>query len=275
MDLNIRSTIRLNNEVEIPRLGLGVYQTPAGSIAERAVTVALDIGYRHVDTAQIYENEQSVGEAVRNGGVPREEIFVTTKLGNADHGYDRAISACRRSLDALGLEYVDLYLIHWPVEGLRGNSWQALETLYEEGLCRSIGVSNYMTRHLEELLDSCRVVPVVNQVEFSPFLFQRELLDFCRGAGIVVEAYSPLTKAQRLADPHLVSVAERYGRTAAQVLIRWALQHDMVVLPKSEHPERIRENASVFDFELSAGDMQELDGLDEGLRTSWDPTDQA
>jgi diketogulonate reductase-like aldo/keto reductase len=274
MDLTIRSTIRLNNEVEIPRLGLGVYQTPAGSIAEQAVTAALDIGYRHVDTARIYDNEHSVGEAVCRGPVPREELFVTTKLWNADHGYDRAISACRRSLDALGLEYVDLYLIHWPVEGLRGDSWRALEALYEEGLCRSIGVSNYMIRHLEELLDSCRVVPAVNQVEFSPFLFQEALLEFCREAGIVIEAYSPLTKAQRLTDPRLVAIAERHQRTTAQILIRWALQHDMVVLPKSEHPARIQENAAVFDFELSAFDMQELDGLDEGLRTSWDPTDQ-
>lgn len=274
MNLDIHATVTLNNGVEMPRLGLGVYQTPPGKTTEKAVAAALDHGYRHIDTAKIYGNEHSVGKAIRRSEVPREEIFVTTKLWNSDHGYDRTIAACRESLKNLGLEYVDLYLIHWPVEGLRADSWRALETLHEEGLCRSIGVSNYTIRHLEELLGECSVVPAANQVELSPFLRQEKLLAFCRGQGIQVQAYSPLTKGRRLGDRVLKTIADRHGVSPAQVLIRWALQHDLVVLPKSENPKRIRENGSVYGFALSVEEMQELDGLHEGLRTSWDPTHQ-
>jgi len=266
------TTLELCNGVTIPRLGLGCYQLPDGPPALHAVDYALEVGYRHLDTARMYGNESSVGEAVRNSFVPREEIFITTKLWNDDHGYDRAITACQESLNDLGLDYVDLYLIHWPVEDKRRDSWRALETLAEEGLCRAIGVSNYMPRHLEELLGECRIRPAVNQVEFSPYLFLEDLLTLCRAEQIALEAYSPLTKGQRLGDPKLAEIAAECGRTPAQILIRWALQHDLIVIPKAGRPEHILENFEVRDFTLSAEQMTRLNALDEGLRTSWDPT---
>lgn len=272
MQWNIRSTITLSNGVEIPRLGLGVFQTAAGEEARRAVEYALEAGYRHIDTAKIYRNEADVGEAIRRCGVPREEIFVTTKLWNSDHGYDAAQRACDASLKSLGLAYLDLYLIHWPVQGLRNESWRALTKLLEDKKCRAIGVSNFTARHLKELLDSSPVVPAVNQVEMSPFLYQKELVQFCRDKGICMEAYSPLTKGQRLNHPAIKEAASKYGRSPAQILIRWALQHDFIVIPKSSKRERIIENGQVFDFEIDAADMKSLDNLDEGLRTSWDPT---
>ncbi len=274
VDLSIDTRITLNHGTSIPVLGLGVYQTRAGRMAERAVGCALETGYRHVDTASMYGNEKSVGRAVHHSGLDRKEVFVTTKLWNSDHGYRRAIRACHKSLDRLGLEYIDLYLIHWPVEDLRTDSWRALEKLYEEGVCRAIGVSNYMIWHLEELLASCSVVPAVNQVEFSPFLFQRDLLDFCNREGIQLEAYSPLTKGRRLNHKELMAMADDYGRTPAQILIRWALQHDLVVIPKSANPDRIRENSQVFDFTISSEHMKQLDSLNEDMRTSWDPSTQ-
>ncbi len=273
MELSIEATVRLNNGLAMPRLGLGVYRAAPGDETRRAVLAALEAGYRHVDTAKYYRNEADVGRAIRESGLPRESVFVTTKLANMDHGYDRARRACHESLDRLKMDYVDLYLVHWPVETLRGESWAALESLAEDGVCRAIGVSNYTLRHLAELADHANVVPAVDQVEFSPFLHQRELLARCRAMGVQLEAYSPLTKGRRFDHPAVRAVADRHGRTPAQVLVRWALQHDLVVIPKSSRVERIRENARVFDFSLDAGDMAALDGLDEGLRTSWDPTD--
>lgn len=265
--------VTLNNGIEMPLLGLGTYMMRRGKETEDAVLWALEAGYRLIDTATLYENERSVGRALKRSGVSREEIFLTTKLWNSDHGYKRTPAAFHESLGRLGLEYVDLYLIHWPVEGLRGESWSALETLLADGKCRAIGVSNYMIRHLEELLGSCRTVPAVNQMEFSPYLFQRDVLDFCRARGVQLEAYSPLTRGRRLGDPALARVAEHYGKTPAQVLIRWALQHEVVVIPKSSNRERITENAEVFDFSVSPDDMERLDSRDEDLHTDWDPTD--
>ena len=272
MQWTIRSTITLPGGVEIPRLGLGVFQAAAGEETRRAVERALEVGYRHIDTARIYRNEADVGEAIRRSGIAREDVFITTKLWNSDHGYDAAQRACDASLKALGVAYLDLYLIHWPVQGLRGESWRALTKLYEDKKCRAIGVSNYTVRHLKELLASSPVVPAVNQVEMSPFLYQKELIDFCREEGIQIETYSPLTKGQRLGHPAITRAASKYGRTPAQILIRWALQHDFIVIPKSSKRERIQENAQVFDFEIDAADMKSLDALDESLRTSWDPT---
>lgn len=270
--MDIRSTFELNNGVLIPRLGLGVYQAEPGDETYLAVRAALEAGYRHFDTARLYSNEGDVGRALRDSGLPRDEVFVTTKLWNSDHGYDSAIRACHESLADLGLDFVDLYLIHWPVQRLRLESWRALVTLLEEGRCRAIGVSNYMIRHLDELLGASPVVPAVNQVEFSPFLYLPELLDYCRAAGIQLESYGPLTQGLRLGHPTLRAVAARCGRTPAQILIRWALQHDVVVIPKSTKPGRILENAQVFDFTIDVQDMQALDSLNEGLHTSWDPT---
>ncbi|MGH7804247.1 MAG: aldo/keto reductase, partial [Candidatus Binatia bacterium] len=220
----------------------------------------------------IYRNEAEVGEAVRASGIPRAEIFVTTKLWNDGHGYDATLRAFEASLAALGLDVVDLYLVHWPVAGRRAETWRAMEAILEGGRCRAIGVSNFTVRHLEELLQAARVVPAVNQVELHPFLQQRELVDRCRREGIAVEAYSPLTKGQRLEHPKLVDVARRLGRSPAQVLIRWSLEKDFIVIPKSAQPERIRENAAALDFELDGAALRALDALDENLRTAWDPS---
>ncbi len=269
---SLRSTVKLRNGVEMPILGLGVWQSAPGEETRRAVAAALAAGYRHVDTARAYRNEADVGAAIRESGVPRREVFVTTKLWNADHGYDKALRAIDRSLESLGLEQVDLYLVHWPVEGVRRDTWRAMEKILSGGKARAIGVSNYTIRHLDELLATAKVPPAVNQVEFSPFLFQRDLLSHCRRNGVQLEAYGPLVRAHKMEHPVLQKIAGKHRRTPAQVLLRWGVQHDLVVIPKSVHAERIRENADLFGFELDAEDAAALDALDEGYRTSWDPT---
>ena len=273
MALTMMSTRKLNSGQEMPVLGLGVFQTPAGKVTREAVKFALKVGYRHVDTASVYGNEEDVGRGVKESGVPREKVFVTTKLWNTDHGYDSALSACEKSLRRLGLGYIDLYLIHWPVPELRKETWKALEELQRRGSCRAIGVSNYTIRHLSEL-GSSEAVPAVDQVEFNPFLYQEELLRFCDDRGIQVEAYSPLTRGRKLHHPAVVEVARRHSKSPAQVMIRWGLQHGLVVIPKSTRPERIKENSEVFDFEISKADMSKLDALSEDLHTAWDPTDE-
>ncbi len=271
--LTLRSTVTLRGAVEMPRFGLGVWQSAPGEETRAAVRAALACGYRHVDTARAYRNEGDVGAAIRDSGIPRREVFVTTKLWNADHGYDKALAAIDRSLESLGMEQVDLYLVHWPVEGLRNDTWRAMERILADGKARAIGVSNYTIRHLDELLGRAKVPPSVNQVEFSPFLHQRALLAHCRKTGVQLEAYGPLVRGHRMDHPALAAVARKHGRTPAQVLVRWGLQHDLVVIPKSVRPERIRENADVYGFALDAEDLARLDALDEGYRTSWDPTD--
>jgi methylglyoxal/glyoxal reductase len=272
--LAINSTRKLKSGVEIPVLGLGVFQTPPGPVTQKAVRYALKVGYRHFDTAALYGNEEDVGQAVRDSGVPRDQVFVTTKLWNDDQGYDSALRACELSLRRLGLGYIDLYLIHWPVPELRDESWRALVEVQKRGKCRAIGVSNYTVRHLRELLDSSEKGPDVDQVEFNPFLYQKELLRFCSGEGIQLEAYGPLTRGNRLSHPTVVEVARKYSKTPAQVMIRWSLQRGVVAIPKSIHSERIKENAEVFDFEISTADMSKLDSLNEDLHTVWDPTDE-
>ena len=271
-EISIDTKVKLNNGVQMPIFGLGTYQTRSGKETQTAVLYALEAGYRLIDTAKIYGNEKDVGEVVRKSGIPREEVFITTKLWNSDHGYEAAIAACEKSLKSLGLSYIDLYLIHWPVEGLRNETWTAMETLQKEGKCRAIGVSNYMIWHLEELLNSSSTIPAVNQVEFSPYLYQKDLLEFCDSHNIQVEAYSPLTKGQKLSDPKLVAIASRYSKSPAQILIRWVLQHGAIVIPKSSKKERIFENADVFDFTISPEDKSVLDSFNENLRTSWDPS---
>jgi methylglyoxal/glyoxal reductase len=265
----------LNNKVKIPALGLGLYQISSGGTAQRAIECALEAGYRHFDTAAAYGNERDLGRALAVSGIPREELFVTTKLWNSDHGYDAALKAFEKSRSKLRLDYIDLYLIHWPVQKLRSESWRALLDLYDRGLCRAIGVSNYTINHLRELLGSSPLAPAINQVEFSPFLYQKDLLEFCNEHGILMEAYSPLTQARKLKHPALVKLSKKYGKTPAQLLIRWALEHKLVVIPKSARCERIKENAAVFDFAIAADDMAALDGLDEGFRTCWDPSNLA
>ena len=269
------ASLELNTGARIPQVGLGVWQAPRGDIARGAVAAALEVGYRHVDTAAIYGNEADVGRAVRESGVAREEIFVTTKLWNADQGFDSALKAFDASLARLGLDYVDLYLIHWPVPRKRLESWRALERLHEEARARAIGVSNFLKPHLEELLGKARVVPAANQIELTPFLQRRETVALCRAHGIAIEAYSPLTRGLRLEHPVLVDVARRLKRSPAQVLLRWGVQHGFAVLPKSVNPPRIAENAALFDFAIDAEAMARLDGLEEGLATGWDPAGQA
>ena len=272
--MDINTTVTLNNGVKIPIIGLGVFQSPAGGVTKQAILDSLEAGYRHIDTARIYGNEVDVGKAVAECGLPREDIFVTTKLWNADQGYDSTLDAFEISLGKMDLEYIDLYLMHWPVEGRRLESWTAMEELLTKGRCRAIGVSNFMAHHLEELLEKAHVVPAINQIEMSPYnyLQRKETLDLCHATGIVIEAYSPLTKGKKLNDPRLVEMSAKYGKTTAQLLIRWALEKQFVVLPKSVKKERIIENANVFDFTISEGDMDILDTFNEDLATGWDPT---
>lgn len=264
---------RLNSGATIPELGLGVWQS--GGATKKAVLAALSAGYRHVDTAAVYGNEAAVGGAIAESGVAREQLFVTTKLWNSDQGYDKALRAFDASLKRLRLEYVDLYLIHWPVPGLRLESWRALEQLFADKRARSIGVSNFLLPHLKELQGASKVLPAVNQLELTPFLQRRDTVALCQELGITLEAYSPLTRGQKLSDPVVTAVALRVQRSPAQVLLRWGLQRGFVVLPKSVTPERILENAALFDFELDSSSMQQLDALEEGLVTGWDPASQA
>ena len=254
----------------MPALGFGTYQLRPGKTTKEAVLIALDAGYRHIDTATIYRNEADVGAAIRESGIPREEIWVTTKLWNADH---RApLEALRASLDRLQLEQVDLWLMHWPTPQ-RLTSWKHMVQARDEGLAASIGVSNFLTGHLTELHAASDVVPAVNQIELSPFLLgtRADTVRQCREHGIAIEAYSPLTKGARLNDPVLVEIAAAHGVSTAQVLLRWCLQHGFVTLPRSSNPDRIRTNLDLDGFELSTSDMERLDALDEGLTTGWDP----
>ncbi len=244
----------------MPVLGLGVWQMAAGTETEQAVTWALEAGYRHIDTASMYRNEQSVGAALKRSGLSRDEIFVTTKLMPTHASAARELG---KSLKRLNLDYVDLYLIHWPTPLLHRRYWRQLESLQEHGLTREIGVSNYNRSQLETLRRDGLETPAVNQVQFSPFHYRRQLLEYCTEHGIVLEAYSPLERGRGLDDPTIKTLADQLGRTPAQVMLRWALQHQTVVIPKSSNQERIRANAQLFDFELSPGDMQLLDALDQ------------
>ena len=272
--MDISSTLRLCNGVEVPLLGLGTFRSEKGAQTQNAVAWALEAGYRHIDTAAMYGNEEDVGLGVSQSQVRREDIFITTKLRNDDHGYESTLRACDESLRQLKTDYIDLYLVHWPVTGLRGKTWEAFIKLYKQGKCRAIGVSNYTIRHLNELLANTPLIPMVNQIEIHPFLFRKDLIDYCTAHGIAVEAYSPLSKARRMDDPRLVSIAGRCQRSVAQVMIRWTLQHGWISLPKSVRQERLVENADVFNFDLTPADMLILDSMDEGyytVRQDWIP----
>ncbi|MEU6391001.1 aldo/keto reductase [Streptomyces sp. NPDC046939] len=265
-------TVTLNNGVTMPQLGFGVFQVPDDETTA-AVATALEAGYRSIDTAAIYGNERGVGRALAESGIAREELFVTTKLWNADQGYDTTLAAFDASLDKLGLDHVDLYLIHWPTPArdLYADTWRALEKLYADGRARAIGVSNFQPAHLERLLAEGSVVPAVNQIELHPGLQQRELRDFHARHGIVTEAWSPLAQGAVLKDEAVTAIAARHGKSPAQVVLRWHLQIGNVVIPKSVTETRIRENLDVFDFELSADELAALAATDRGLRTGPDP----
>ena len=272
--MNLQSTFKLNNGVEIPVLGLGTYLSPPGDETYKAVEYALNHGYRHIDTAAFYKNEKDVARGIKESNIPRNEVFITTKVWNEDQGYDKTMKAFDISLKNLDSDYVDLYLIHWPVPEKRKQTWKALETLYEEERARAVGVSNYTIRHLKELFNYANIKPVVNQVEFSPYLYQKELQDFGESNDILIEAYTPLTRGKKLKDPELIKIADRYKKSTAQILIKWAIQVNTIVLPKSVTKGRIIENADIFDFEISDDDLTLLNGFNENFRTSWDPTNE-
>lgn len=260
-------TIRLNSGHDIPILGFGTWQL-TGDRAYTAVSEALQAGYRHIDTAAIYNNEEEVGRAIADSGISRSDLFVTTKLWNDDHVDPRG--ALQTSLQKLKLDYVDLYLIHWPVPE-RQESYRVLEMLNKDGMTKSIGVSNFTIDHLEALLQSTNITPAVNQVEFNPFLYQKELHEYCVSKNIALEAYSPLTRAHELDNTALLNLAQKYNKTSAQIMLRWAVQHNIIVIPKSGNPDRIRENADIFDFELSKEDIDTMDNWDKQQRHGSDP----
>ncbi|MFD9963391.1 aldo/keto reductase [Amycolatopsis sp. NPDC058986] len=264
--------LALTDDVRIPQLGFGVWRVPA-SDATKVVRTAIDAGYRAIDTAAAYGNESEVGTAIAGCGVPREELFVTTKLWNADHGYDAALRAFDRSMAALGLDRLDLYLIHWPLpkRGTAADTWRALVKLRDDGRVRAIGVSNFQIPHLRELIDETGVVPSVNQIELHPWLQQVALREFHAEQGILTEAWSPLAKGRLLGDEPVTALAAKYGKSPAQIVLRWHLQLGTVVIPKSATPARIRENLDVFDFELAEDDLAVLGELDNGTRTGPDP----
>lgn len=265
-------SIVLNNAVKVPQLGFGVYQIEPDEV-RGATELALDAGYRHIDTAAAYANEAGVGQAVRNSGIPRDEIFITTKLRNADQGYESALAAFEHSRRELGVDVIDLYLVHWPYP--RHNrfvdSWKALEKLYAEGAVRAIGVSNFLEPHLDRILAEGEIVPAVNQIELHPSFQQAELTRYSAARGIAVEAYSPLGQGEDLNSAVVRRLAETHGVTPAQIILRWHLQLGHIVIPKSVAAERIQENIDVFDFSLSEQEVVLISGLESGLRTSGDP----
>ncbi|MFB6364890.1 aldo/keto reductase [Paenibacillus elgii] len=263
-------TTVLNNGVRMPSLGLGVWKTKEGDEVVQAVKHALEAGYRSIDTAAVYGNEAGVGQAIQASSIPRDQLFVTTKVWNADQGYDSTLRAFEESRRKLQLEVIDLYLIHWPVKGKYKETWKALEKLYKDGVVRAIGVSNFKVHHLEDLLQDSEIVPAVNQVEFHPLLIQQELRTFCKEHKIQLEAWSPLMQGN-LDLPLLSELADKYGKTPAQIILRWDLQHGVVTIPKSIRESRIRENIDVFDFTLSDEDIARLDGLNQDRRFGPDP----
>ncbi|MGG0844829.1 aldo/keto reductase [Peribacillus simplex] len=268
---NIAETITLHNGVQMPQLGFGVFKVKNGKETVESVKKAIQVGYRAIDTAAIYENEEGVGQAIRECGVPREELFITSKVWNTEQGYDTTLQAFDDSLNRLGLEYLDLYLIHWPGKDKYLETWRALEKLYKDGKVKSIGVSNFHVHHLENLLANSEVKPVVNQIELHPLLTQLEIRDYCAKHEIKVTSWSPLGRGNLLEEPTINHIAKKHGKSSAQVLIRWHLQHDLVVIPKSITPSRIEENAQVFDFSLSLNEMNQIDALNKNERFGSNP----
>lgn len=270
---NISSCTVLNNGVEMPWLGLGVFRSEEGPEVVEAVKTAIQVGYRSIDTAAMYENERGVGQAIRECSVPREKLFITTKVWNTDQGYDATLAAFEESRKKLGLDYIDLYLIHWPLRGRYVETWKALETLYKEGKVRAIGVSNFLEHHLRDIMEGSEIVPMVNQMEFHPMLIETELRQFCKANKIQYQAWSPLMKGQHFDHPILLELSKKHKKTPAQIVLRWDLQHEVVTIPKSVTPHRIKENADIFDFELTAEDMAKVDSMDIDKHLGVDPAD--
>ncbi|WP_428909417.1 aldo/keto reductase [Niallia sp. Krafla_26] len=268
---SIYETVRLHNGVEMQKFGLGVYLIKERAEVKNTVKTALELGYRSIDTAAYYDNEDDVGQAIRESGIPREDIFVTTKVWNGDQGYEETLAAFEKSRNELGLDYIDLYLIHWPVQGKYLDTWRAMEKLYQEGKVRAIGVSNFQIHHLQDLIANSKEKPVVNQVELHPLLSQEPLRAFCKEHEIAVEAWSPLGRARFLDEPTITTLAEKYKKTAAQIILRWHLQNDVIIIPKSVTPSRIKENSEIFDFELSQEDMNTINQLNQNKRFGPDP----
>ncbi|WP_127023155.1 aldo/keto reductase [Flagellimonas beolgyonensis] len=268
---NLQGTFELHNGVQMPYFGLGVYLSKDGNEVIHAVKDALNHGYRHIDTASIYDNEEGVGQGIRESEVDRKDVFLVSKVWNNDQGYDATLRAFDASLKRLGTDYLDLYLIHWPKGELSKDTWKALERLYKEKRVRSIGVSNFLKHHLEDLLPSVEIVPMINQMEFHPYLVQQELLDFCNANNIQYEAWSPLMQGHIFDLEVMKEMAHRYNKTIAQIVLRWDLQKGVVTIPKSSKKERIIANADLFDFEISEADMKALNALDRGKRFGPDP----
>lgn len=268
---DLQGTFTLHNEVQMPYFGLGVYLSKDGTEVINAVKDALNHGYRHVDTASIYNNEEGVGIGIKESNVSRKDVFLVSKVWNTDQGYDSTLKAFEASLKRLETNYLDLYLIHWPKGELSKETWKALEQLYREKRVRAIGVSNFLQHHLEDLLTSAEIVPMVNQMEFHPYLVQQDLADFCHARGIQYEAWSPMMQGNIFDLEIMKDLASKYNKTVAQIVLRWDLQKGVVTIPKSSKKERIISNAAIFDFELSPEDMQRLDALDRGKRFGPDP----
>lgn len=268
---NLKETVTLHNGVKMPRLGLGVFKVSEGEEVVESVKAAIRNGYISIDTAAIYKNEEGVGQAIKESGIAREELFVTSKVWNSEQGYETTLQAFETSLNLLGLDYLDLYLIHWPGVDKYKDTWKALEKLYKDGRVRAIGVSNFQIHHLQDLMSDCDIKPMVNQVEFHPHLTQKELLAFCKNEGIQMEAWSPLKQGQLLEEPVLTKIAHKYNKSVAQVILRWDLQNDVVTIPKSIKENRIIENANIFDFELTQGDMENIDALNQDSRAGSHP----
>lgn len=266
------SKLTLNNGTKMPLVGFGTWKIAPGPSSHKSIHHALDAGYRHFDTARIYLNEKSVGKALKESGVDRKDLFVTTKLWNHDQGYEDALKAFDKSLKRLGMDYVDLYLLHWPVPEKRLESWKALVEIQKSGKAKAIGVSNFTEEQLAELIEHTDVVPAVNQVEYHPFLNQKLLLDYCKENKIVLTAYSPLAHGRRMQDGTLLSIAAKHAKSEPQIMLRWSLQMGNVIIPKSTDEVRIGENIDLFDFELDKTDMEQIENLNENFRTCWDPT---
>ncbi|WP_431784475.1 glyoxal/methylglyoxal reductase [Bacillus subtilis] len=271
MPTSLKDTVKLHNGVEMPWFGLGVFKVENGNEATESVKAAIKNGYRSIDTAAIYKNEEGVGIGIKESGVAREELFITSKVWNEDQGYETTLAAFEKSLERLQLDYLDLYLIHWPGKDKYKDTWRALEKLYKDGKIRAIGVSNFQVHHLEELLKDAEIKSMVNQVEFHPRLTQKELRDYCKAQGIQLEAWSPLMQGQLLDNEVLTQIAEKHNKSVAQVILRWDLQHEVVTIPKSIKEHRIIENADIFDFELSQEDMDKIDALNKDERVGPNP----